>query len=150
MYYIYISPEFFWLHVSYGHRTLWDVIDPICLMDHRGLDHGICLLPTMPWPCWDSATPPLYLHLPDGSWRSGLWNMPPTSYSYTVIFIECVLTLNLSFCTHYIYCTSPSWRDPPLLLSWRFLPFVPPEGLFGSFSWSDVRFWGRDVYVYRL
>jgi len=24
------------------------------------------------------------------------------------------------------------------------------EGLFGSFSWSDVRFWGRDVYVYRL
>jgi len=23
-------------------------------------------------------------------------------------------------------------------------------GLFGSFSWSDVRFWGRDVYVYRL
>jgi len=27
--------------------------------------------------------------------------------------------------------------------------FFPPEGLFGSFSWSDVRFWGRDVYLYR-
>jgi len=38
-------------------------------------------------------------------------------------------------------------RDPPLLLSWRFLPFFPPEVLFGSFSWSDVSFWGRDVCV---
>ncbi|TNN47565.1 hypothetical protein EYF80_042231 [Liparis tanakae] len=27
----------------------------ICLMDHRGLDRGICLLLTTPWPCGDSA-----------------------------------------------------------------------------------------------
>jgi len=27
---------------------------------------------------------------------------------------------------------------------------TPPKGLFGSFSWSDVRFWDRDVYVFRL
>jgi len=28
-----------------------------------------------------------------GSWRSRSWNMPNTNYSYTVIFIECILTL---------------------------------------------------------
>jgi len=26
----------------------------------------------------------------------------------------------------------------------------PVKGLFGSFSWSDVRFWDRDVYVNRF
>jgi len=28
-------------------------------------------------------TPPLYLHLPDESWRSGSWSMPTTNYLYT-------------------------------------------------------------------
>jgi len=41
-------------------------------------------------------------------------------------------------------------RDPPLFSPEGFFPFFPPEGLFGSFSSSDARFWGRDVYVYRL
>jgi len=31
-------------------------------------------------------TPPLYLHLPDGSRRSGSWSMPTTNYSYTLSY----------------------------------------------------------------
>jgi len=82
-------------------------------------------------------------------WRSGSWSMPTTDYSYIVIFIECILTLNLSFCTHDIYCFCPSWRGILLCCS--------PEGFFpvflvkvfflflGSFSWSNVRSWDRNV-----
>jgi len=39
----------------------------------------------------------------------------------------------------------PCWCAP---LSWRFLPIFPVKGFFlfvGSFSWSDVRSWDRDV-----
>jgi len=31
-------------------------------------------------------TPPLYLHLPDGSWRSGSWSMSTTNYSSTLSY----------------------------------------------------------------
>jgi len=31
-------------------------------------------------------TPLFYLHLPDGSWRSGSWSMPTTNYSYTLSY----------------------------------------------------------------
>jgi len=44
-------------------------------------------------------------------------------------------------------------RDPPLLLSWRVLPFFPLWNhlflFFGSFSWSDVRSKVRDVVCVR-
>jgi len=49
--------------------------------------------------------------------------------SYTVIFIECVVNLY-----SFIYCFCPSGeRDPPLLLSWRFLPFFPCERVVWEF-----------------
>jgi len=150
--------------------TRWDAIDPICLMDHRGLDHGICLLPTMPLPSWDYATAPLYLHLPDGSSRSGSWHMSTTNYAIALLRLRPLLRLrtlllstsiclmdrgglhrgicllwaihtlchihwmcfnsNLSFCTHDIYCTCPSWRGILLCCS--------PEGFFTFFPWRVI------------
>jgi len=37
-------------------------------------------------PAETPPTPSLYLHLPDGSWRSGSWSMPTTNCSYTVSY----------------------------------------------------------------
>jgi len=89
-------------------------------------------------------------HLPDGSWRSPSWNMPTTNYSYSVVFIECVLTL---ICPSG-HMTSMTPVHPgegsSSVLSSSVLHFFPPEGLFGSCSWSHVRSKVRDDYVYRL
>jgi len=44
-------------------------------------------------------------------------------------------------------------RDPPLLLSWKFLIYSPWKFFFlflGSFSWSDVRSKVRDVVCVRV
>jgi len=139
------------------HQTLWDAIDPICLMDHGGLDRGICLLPNMPLPCWDSAHSSTLL--PSAWWIVEVSIVEYASYQlfiHSVIFIDCVVPVfwfvyNDSFSTHGIYYTCPSWRGILLCCSPEgFFPFFPREGLFGSFSWSDVRFWDWDVYVYRL
>jgi len=47
---------------------------------------------------------------------------------------ECILTLNLSFCTHYISCTCPSWRGILLGCSPEgFFPFSPLKGYLGVF-----------------
>jgi len=46
-----------------------------------------------------------YLHLPDGSWRSGSWSMPTTNYSYTLSYsLNVFLLCNDSFWSHDIYC----------------------------------------------
>jgi len=76
-------------------------------------------------------TPPLCLHLRDGSWRSRSWNMPTTNYSYTqsyslIVLLLCFNVCNDSFCTHGIYYTRPSWRGILLCCS--------PEGFFTFFS----------------
>jgi len=130
------SPESFWLHISLGPLDLagsdglipWRLIlrplllsPSICLMDHGGLDRGPCLLPTIHTLC--------HTH-----WMCCYSVMIP-SVSMTSIVLSILA------------------RDPPLLLSWRFPLFFPCERFFlslGNFSWSDVRFWDRDVYVYRL
>jgi len=59
------------------------------------------------------------------------------------------------FLLHDIYWFCPSGkRDPPLLLSWRFLPFFPLWKSFfsflGSYSWSDVRSKVRDVVCVQI
>jgi len=40
-------------------------------------------------PAETPPTPPLYLHLPDGSWRSRSWNMTTTNSSYTLSYSLC-------------------------------------------------------------
>jgi len=71
-------------------------------------------------------------------------------FTHSVIFIDCDLTLMIPSGHMTSILLSILERDPPLLLSWRFLHFFPPEGLFGSCSWSDMRSKVRDVHVYRL
>jgi len=59
-----------------------------------------------------------YLHLPDGSWRSGSWNMPTTNYSYTLSSSLNVLLLCYDSSGHMTSIRlSILERDPPLLLS---------------------------------
>jgi len=99
----------------------------------------------------EKPCPPLYLHLPDGSWRSGLVVHDYYQlFIHFVILIECVVTLEwFLLYTWQILLLSILERDPPLLLSWRFLSFFPCECFFllflRSFSWSDVRSWDRDL-----
>jgi len=80
-------------------------------------------------------TPPLCLHLPDGSWRSGSWSMPTTNYSYTLSYsLNVLLLCNDSFCTHDIYFTCPSWRGILLCVSPEgFFPFFPCEKVIWEF-----------------
>jgi len=60
------------------------------------------------------------------------WLAPHLS---SLIWIHLFLTLeSCSFCTH-LLLLSILERDPPLLLSWRFLPFLPCERVF-SISWE--------------
>jgi len=67
---------------------------PFCLMDHWGLDRGIYLLPTMPWPCWCSAHSSSLP--PSAWWIMEVWIVIHDYYQlfiHSVISIECVLTL---------------------------------------------------------
>jgi len=88
--------------------------------------HASCLLPTMP--CWCSAHSS---SLPPSAW----WIMEVwiVVHAYYQLFILChthwmYLNSNVSFCTYDIYCFCPSRkRNPPLLLSWRFLHFIFPR-----------------------
>jgi len=100
-------------------------------------------------------TPPLYLHLPDGTWRSRSWNMPTTNYSYTLSnsLIVLLLCFNLSVMISSVHITSivhPGEGSSSVALLKGSSLFFPREGLFGSFSWSDVRSKVTDVYMYRL
>jgi len=104
---------------------------------------------------WYTLTPPLYLHLPDGSRRSGSWSMPTSIYSYTLSSsLNVLLLCNASFWSHDIYCFCPSWREILLCCSPEgFFPFFPVKGFFlflGSFSWSDVRSKVRDVVCVQI
>jgi len=66
-------------------------------------------------------------------------------FIHSVIFIECILTLNLSFWSHDIYSVHPGEGSSSVLSS-RVLTFSP-EGLFGNCSWFDVRSKVRNVCV---
>jgi len=74
-------------------------------------------------------------------------------FIHSVVFIVLFLCFNVcndSFWSHDIYCSVHHGEGSSSVLSWRVLTFFSPEGLFGSFSWSDVRSKVREVYVYRL
>jgi len=88
-------------------------------------------------------TPPLYLHLPDGSQRSGLWSMP-TNYAY--IFMSYSLNVYLcndSFWSHDIYSSvDPGEGSSSVALLKVSYLLLTPERFFSiswEFSWSDVR-----------
>jgi len=103
---------------------------------------------TMPWPCWDSAHSS---SLPPSAWWivevSIVEDADYQLFIHSVRFIECILTLNLSFCTYYIYYTCPSWRGILLCCSSQgFFPFSPLKGYLGVFP-SDVRFWVLCVQI---
>jgi len=59
----------------------------------------------------------------------------------SVIFIECVVTLKwFLLSTWHLLLLSILERDPPLLLSWRVLPFSPVKGCLGV---SPDPMWGQ-------
>jgi len=91
---------------------------------------------------------------PSAWWIMEVWIVVHADYQlfiHSVIFIECVFNSNVSLWSHDIYCTCPSWRGILLCCSPEgFFTFFPVKGLFGSFSWSDVRFWDRDVVCLQI
>jgi len=67
------------------------------------------------------------------------------NYDTHCCLVSCFCCVPSASCGRRGYCSRT-------LNTWKHihLPENIIEGLFGSFSWSDARFWGRDVYVYRL
>jgi len=85
----------------------------------------------MPRPCWGSAHSSLP---PSAWWIMEVWIVVHAYYQlfiHSVMFIEWVLTLICSSGHMTSIVLSILERDPPLLLSWRFLTFFPLKGYLG-------------------
>jgi len=125
------------------HHTLLTLLPPRSPFDFTSRRVHGTWLGLMPWPCWCPA-------------HSS--SLPPSAWWITEVRIVVHADYQLFIHWHSGHMTSIVLsileRDPPLLLSWRFLPFICPVKDFflflGSCSWSDVRSKVRDVYVYRL
>ena len=111
--------------------------EPLCSLSSSF--HGSLLSGSGPAACHGGPADVPHLCLCLLSWNAVLWIVVHAYYSLhesSVTSIECAVALLRWFCTHDIYCFCPSWeRDPPLLLSLRFLPLFFPlwKGCFTNF-----------------
>jgi len=149
-----VSPKTTSYKTSFGHGEI-DVREPMngwvtcrLIPDPGGLSQtgpdAMALL--MPRPLLLSSSICL---MDDGGLDRGPWLLPTIHTLCHTHWMCCnSVTLHSGHMTFIVL--SILERDPPLLLSWRVLPFSPREGLFGSCSWSHVRSKVRDVYVYWL
>jgi len=95
-----LMDEFSSLHCTL--LTLLPPRGPCDFTSHRVHRTWLGLMPHGPADA--PPTPPLYLHLPDGSWRSGSWSMPTNNYSYTLSYsLNVLLLCNDSSWSHDIY-----------------------------------------------
>jgi len=118
------SPQSLWLHISSG------------LLDLAGSD-AMALLMLRP-----------LLLMDHGGLDLGPWLLPTI---HTLIFIEYVVTLEwFLLYTWHLLLLSILERDPPLLLSWRFLFFSPWERGFLFLGSISIRAATNDYFDTRL